>query len=147
MIELYLDVIDAIHTNEHTKHAKCGLHVNFWVFLLMSSSFTMKKDYFKQKLLLWSQVPFKIFSKDYLVLCVEIYAQNKSMLFFDNNLVMLFLKSKLFWLHCKFLSVFMKYFIHYFLPDCCKLTTDFTFINILRNLYFFLLLKMLYFLA
>ena len=96
MIELYLDVIDAIHTNEHTKHAKCGLHVNFWVFLLMSSSFMMKKDYFKQKLLLWSQVPFKIISKDYLVLCVEIYAQNKSMLFFDNNLVMLFLKSKLF---------------------------------------------------
>ena len=55
-----------------------------------------EKDYFKQKLLLWSQVPFKIISKDYLVLCVEIYAQNKSVLFFDNNLVMLFLKSKLF---------------------------------------------------
>ena len=61
MIKLYLNEIDVIHANEHTKHANCGLHVNFWIFLLMSFCFMMKKkNHFKQKLLLWPQVSFKI---------------------------------------------------------------------------------------
>ena len=50
---------NAIHDKEQTKHANCGLHGNFWSFLLMSFCFMMKKDHFKQKLLLWPQVPFK----------------------------------------------------------------------------------------
>ena len=44
------------------KHVNCKLHVNFWNFLLMSFCFMMKKDRFKEKLLLWSQVPFKGFN-------------------------------------------------------------------------------------
>ena len=42
--------------NEHTKHANCGLRVNFWNFLFMPFCFMMKKDHFKRKLLLWPQV-------------------------------------------------------------------------------------------
>ena len=44
---------------EKTRHANCGLHANFGNFLLMQFCFMRKKDHFKQKLLLWSQVPFK----------------------------------------------------------------------------------------
>ena len=58
MIKLCLDVSDVTHTNKHTKHANCGLHVNFWNFLLMPFCFMMKKDHFKQRLLLWPQVLF-----------------------------------------------------------------------------------------
>ena len=47
------------YTKEQTKYVNCGLHVNFWSFLYMSFCFMMKKDHFKQKLLLWPQVPFK----------------------------------------------------------------------------------------
>ena len=35
IIKLYLDVSDVMLANEHAKHAKCGLHVNFSNFLLM----------------------------------------------------------------------------------------------------------------
>ena len=59
IIKLYLDVSDVTHANEHTKHANCSLYVNLWNFWLMPSCFMMKKDHFKQKLLLWPQVPFK----------------------------------------------------------------------------------------
>ena len=58
LTKLYLDVSDIIHKNEHTKYAKCGLPVNFWIFLLMSFSFMTKKDHFKQNLLLWLRVLF-----------------------------------------------------------------------------------------
>ena len=60
VVKLYLDVSDAIHENDHTKNANCGLPVNVWIFLLKSFCFMMKKDHFKQKLLFWSQVPFKM---------------------------------------------------------------------------------------
>ena len=60
MIKLYIEVSDVIHANGHTKYANCTLHVNCWNFLLMSFCFMMKKDHFKQKLLLWPQVYFKI---------------------------------------------------------------------------------------
>ena len=59
IIELYLDVSDVIHANEHTKHVYCDLHVNFWSSLLMLLSFMMKKDHFNQKLLVWPHIPFK----------------------------------------------------------------------------------------
>ena len=55
MIKLYIDVSDVIHADEHTKHANCRLYVNFWNFLLKPFYFMMKKDHFKQKLLLWPQ--------------------------------------------------------------------------------------------
>ena len=58
MIELYLNVSDIMNANSHTKHANCGLRVNFWNFLLMYFCFMMEKDHFKQKLLLWPQVFF-----------------------------------------------------------------------------------------
>ena len=51
-VKLYLNVRDAIHANEQTKHANCGLRGTFGRFLLMSFCFKMKKDHFKQKLLL-----------------------------------------------------------------------------------------------
>ena len=59
MIKLHLEVSDVTHANEYAKHANCGLHVNFWSFLIISFCFLMKKDHFKEKLLLWPQVPFK----------------------------------------------------------------------------------------
>ena len=59
MIKLYLDVNDAVHANEHTKHSNHGLHVNIRDFLLLIFCFMMKKNHFKQKLLLSNQVPFK----------------------------------------------------------------------------------------
>ena len=49
MIKLYLDVSDVMHANLYTKHANCGLHVNFWNFSLMSFYFMMKKDCFEHK--------------------------------------------------------------------------------------------------
>ena len=57
MIKLYLDAGDAIHANKHTKYANCGSPVKVWIIMLFC--FMMKKDHFKQKLLLWSQVPFR----------------------------------------------------------------------------------------
>ena len=54
VVKLYLDVSDVIHANEHTKNANCDLPVNFWIFLLKSFCFMMKKNHFKQKLLFWS---------------------------------------------------------------------------------------------
>ena len=51
MIKLYLDISDVIHANERTKYAACG----------MQFCFMMKKDNFKQKLFVWSQVLFKRF--------------------------------------------------------------------------------------
>ena len=51
MIKLNLDISDVIHANERTKYAACG----------MQFCFMMKKDNFKQKLFVWSQVPFKRF--------------------------------------------------------------------------------------
>ena len=65
IIKLFLDVSDVIHAKEHKKHANRGLYVKFflleffWNFLLMQFSFMMKKDNFKQKLLLYPQVPYK----------------------------------------------------------------------------------------
>ena len=53
MIKLCLDASEVTHANEHTKHANCGLHINF------PNCFMMKKDHVKQNLLLWPQVPFK----------------------------------------------------------------------------------------
>ena len=50
MIKLRLDVSDVIHKSEHTKYENCGLHVNFWIFLLMSFCLMTEKDHFKQKL-------------------------------------------------------------------------------------------------
>ena len=58
IIKLYLDVHDIIHMNKHTKYASCDVPVRFWIFLLMSFCFMMKKDHFKQKLFLWLQVNF-----------------------------------------------------------------------------------------
>ena len=60
MIKLCFDVSDVMHTSEHTKYASCDLPVNFWIFLWMPFRFMMKKDCFKQKLLHWPQIPFKI---------------------------------------------------------------------------------------
>ena len=54
MIILYIEISDVIHANEHTKHVNCGLHENV---LLISFCFMMKRDYLKQKLLIWRQVP------------------------------------------------------------------------------------------
>ena len=49
------------HAREWTnKICYCGLHVNFWNFWKMSFWFTMKKDHFKKKLLLWSRCPLKV---------------------------------------------------------------------------------------
>ena len=59
MVNLYLDSSDVIHADEHTKYFNCGLPVNFWIFLLKSFCFMMKKDHFKEKLLLWPEVPLK----------------------------------------------------------------------------------------
>ena len=53
MINFYLDVSDTLHANERTKQSNCLLHINIWNFLLMLLCFMMKKDHFKQKLLLW----------------------------------------------------------------------------------------------
>ena len=61
-VKLYLNVHDAIHANEQTKHANCVLHGTFGSFLLMSFCFKMKMDYFNRKLLLWPQVPFMGFN-------------------------------------------------------------------------------------
>ena len=61
MIKRYLDVSDVIHAKEYTKDANCGLHLNCWIFLFMAFCFIMKKDHFKQKLLIWPQVPFMDF--------------------------------------------------------------------------------------
>ena len=58
MIRLYLDVSDVIHANEHTKYYNCELLVNCWIFG-NAICFMMKKNHFKQKLLLWSQFAFK----------------------------------------------------------------------------------------
>ena len=63
IIKLYLNVNDVIHANEQTKYANCSLHKNFWNFLLMSFCFMIKRNYFKQKLLLWHLVPFKFLEK------------------------------------------------------------------------------------
>ena len=52
VIKLYLYVSNVINVNEHTKYANCGLHVNSCNFLLMPFCLMMKKDQFKQKLLL-----------------------------------------------------------------------------------------------
>ena len=52
MIKLYVNVSDVIHANDHTKYANCGLPVNFWTFLSTSFCFIIKKDNFKQNLLL-----------------------------------------------------------------------------------------------
>ena len=49
---------DVTHTNELKQYGKCGLHINFWNFWLMTFCFMVKKDCFKQKLFLWPQVPF-----------------------------------------------------------------------------------------
>ena len=46
MIKMYLNISDVINENKHTTYANCGLHVNFWNFLL-SFYITMKKDHFK----------------------------------------------------------------------------------------------------
>ena len=59
MVKLYLNVSEIRHANEHKSYANCGLHVNFLNVLLISFCFMMKKDHFKQKLLLFPQVPFK----------------------------------------------------------------------------------------
>ena len=58
-VKPYLNVRETIHTNEQTKHANCGLH---GLRGFMSFCFKTKKDHFKQKLLLWPQVPFKGFN-------------------------------------------------------------------------------------
>ena len=58
MIKLYFGVSDGIHVNEHTKHANCGLHRNFWNFLLMQFGFMMKKDDFKKKSVFEPKFPF-----------------------------------------------------------------------------------------
>ena len=60
MVKLYPHGIDVIHANKHTKSANSGLPVNFWIFLLKSFCFMMKKYHFKQKLLLWSYFSFKM---------------------------------------------------------------------------------------
>ena len=41
-VDLYLNVSDVIHANEHTKH-DCGLHVNFWNFLLIPYCFRVRR--------------------------------------------------------------------------------------------------------
>ena len=61
VIKLCLDVSNAIHANEHTKYANCGLPLIFGIFLLMQQFFIMKNDHFKQNLLLWPQFPFNVF--------------------------------------------------------------------------------------
>ena len=43
MTRRYLNVSDTIAANEYKYHAKCGLHVNFWSFLLMSFCFMIEK--------------------------------------------------------------------------------------------------------
>ena len=58
IIKLYLDVNDVIHANEHPNYANCGLPVSFWIFLLMSLCFIVKKDHLKQTLLLSPRVLF-----------------------------------------------------------------------------------------
>ena len=52
-------VLTVIHVNKHTNYTNCGLHVNFWNFLLIPFCIMMINDHFKQKLLLWPQVLFK----------------------------------------------------------------------------------------
>ena len=42
IIKLYLNVSEVVHVNEHKKH-NCGLHGNFWRFLLMLFCFMKKK--------------------------------------------------------------------------------------------------------
>ena len=60
IIKLYFDVSGVTDASEHAKHANCSLHVNFLNFLLMLLYFMVKKYHFKQKLLLWPQVLFKV---------------------------------------------------------------------------------------
>ena len=57
MIKFCLDVSDVIHANEHTEFANSGLHTNFWKLGLTPFCFVIRKDCFKQKLLLWLHVP------------------------------------------------------------------------------------------
>ena len=59
-IKLYHWVSDVIRTNEQTKYVTCDLNVNFWNFLQMPFCFMTKKDHFKQKFLLWPQVPLNL---------------------------------------------------------------------------------------
>ena len=54
---------DVIRLNEHTSFANFGFHINFWNFLLISFCFVMKKDSFKQKLLLWPEFSIKKMSE------------------------------------------------------------------------------------
>ena len=60
MIELYLEVSDVIRVYEHKQYANCALHVNFWISWLLPFCLMMEKDHFKQKFLVWLQVPFKV---------------------------------------------------------------------------------------
>ena len=53
------EVCDVIHAHKHTQYANCGLHVSFLKFWLLPFCFMMKKDFTKQKMLVWSQVLFK----------------------------------------------------------------------------------------
>ena len=63
IISLCLVVKDVMNANEHTKHADIELHLNFdnfMYFLFMPIYFMMKMHHFKQKSLLFLQVPFKV---------------------------------------------------------------------------------------
>lgn len=60
IISLCLVVKDVMHANEHKKHADIDLHLNFGYFLFMPIYFMMKMHHFKQKSLLFLQVPFKV---------------------------------------------------------------------------------------
>ena len=60
MIQLCLNVCDVIQANKHTYFAAYGLYVNFWNFRLIAFCFMMRKDNFKQNLLLWPQIPLRI---------------------------------------------------------------------------------------
>ena len=78
MIKLYRELSNAIHVNECTKYTNCGLHLSFWIFLLMSVCLLIKKGHFKQKLLPWLQVPFEtkiLWNKGYDVYFLTLYPE------------------------------------------------------------------------
>ena len=56
ILERTFALCNAIPANEHTQFANGGLRVNPWNFWLMQFCFTIKKNHFKPKLLLWPQV-------------------------------------------------------------------------------------------
>ena len=49
----------------------CTNFRNFWLMVIFWFSFKMKEDHFKQKILLWPQVPFKLVNSCHIIVSVN----------------------------------------------------------------------------